>query len=212
MLPRVTRDWVDETVFIIAGGPSVRGVDLARLRGHRVVVINSSYMVYPQADALVFTDRRWWIEHQHRVRQIFDGQIVTLTPRDRMYDGLLVLERQRSGGMSTDPTRLAWWHTTLTTALNYVALRGATRIPVLGLDGANSGADGAMWHHTPHPIRWGANWNRYKYHGEALEAIAGPLLAQGARVYNLNPDSAHKMFQFASLDDFAPQVQMEMFT
>lgn len=201
MKPRVPRDWVGETVFLIAGGPSVDTVDLNRLRGHRVVVVNSSYITYNKADALVFTDRRWWTKHRRRVQATFGGEVVTLTPHHKeLYDGLSVYDRQRSGGISNDPTRLAWWHTTMTTALNWVALKGAARIGVLGLDGKDA-PDGRSWHHEPHPARWGRYPHRYEMHGKALEATVAPLCAIGVEVFNLNPNSAHKMFEFASLED-----------
>lgn len=193
MLPRLSRDWEGETVFVIAGGPSVRAENIDGLHNQRVVVINSSYAIAPWADALVFSDRRWWVEHQHRVRQTFEGQIITLTPTDRSYGGLLVLERQRSGGLSTDPTRLAWWHTSLTSAINMIVLRGATRICILGLDGEGD------WHHEPHPVKWGRNANKFKFHGEALEALVEPLKQAGVEVYNCNLCSRHEMFTRTSL-------------
>lgn len=195
MKPRVPRDWVNETVFLIAGGSSVLNVDLSRLHGHRVVVVNSSYAAYPNADALVFTDARWWRKHVKLVREIFKGEVVTLTPHEPLFDGLSVYERQRSGGISSDPTQLAWWHTSVTTALNWIVLKGASRICILGLDGKGD------WHHEPHPLQWGRNASKFELHAEALRAIAGPLNDAGVRVYNLNLDSAHGMFDFATLDE-----------
>lgn len=195
MLNRLTRDWEGETVFVVAGGPSVSQHDVDRLRGRRVVAVNSSYEKTPWADALVFTDLRWWRQHQSRVRATFQGQVVTVVPpKNDLYDGLLVLSRQRSSGISTDPTRLAWWHTSMTTALNMVALRGATRIGVLGLDGKGG------WHHEPHPELWGSHPRRYHFHGVALEAQVAPLRAFGVEVFNLNQNSTHKMFSFSTLD------------
>lgn len=194
MLPRLTRDWEGETVFVVAGGPSVGAVDINRLRGQRVVVINSSYALVPWADALLFSDRRWWVEHQYRVRETFEGQIITVTPPDKSYDGLLVLERQRSGGLSTDPTRLAWWHTSLTSAINMIVLRGAKRICILGLDGEGE------WHHEPHPLKWGRNASKFRLHGEALLALTEPLKTAGVEVYNCNLNSLHLMFTLTSFD------------
>lgn len=182
-------------MFVIAGGPSVNSVDLDRLRGHRVVAVNSSYTKYPNADALVFTDLRWWKLHEHRVRETFRGEIITVTPNDKRYHGLTVLERQRSSGISTDSTRLACWHTSMTAAFNMIALRGARAIGALGLDG-----DGD-WHHEPHPAKWGVNKNKFKFHAEALRAIVEPLRAADCWVLNLNPDSKHAMFPFATLDE-----------
>ena len=202
MKPRIPRDWVGETVFLIAGGESVKHVDLTCLRGHRVVVINSSYLACPWADALVFTDKRWWKKHRRRVRGVaFSGEVVTLTPHSELYEGLSVYDRQRSSGMSTDPTRLAWYHTSVTTALNWIALKGAARVGILGLDGKGD------WHHEPHPVTWGRNESKFKFHAEALREIANPLYSYGVHVFNLNRESEHKMFAFVSLDDLLAIAQ-----
>ena len=199
----VPRDWEGETAFIIGGGPSVTNVDLTRLHGHRVVVINNSYTVYPNADVLIFTDCRWWSVHGGIVRRTFWQQIVTIPPVHKLYPKrILVLDRQRSSGLSNDPTRVTCWHTTMVTALNLVALRGASRVGVLGLDGKDS--NGRAWHHEPHP--WKQNSKRYDRHGEALQELVEPLKTMGVEVFNLNPHSKHRMFPFALLDDLLPQL------
>lgn len=159
-----------------------------------MIAVNTSYEKVLWADVLMFTDHRWWRMHENRVRETFDGQIVTITPKQRDYGGLLVLQRQRSSGVSTDPTRLACWHTTMTAVLNMAVLRGAKCIGVLGLDGKGD------WHHEPHPERWGRYPLRHEKHGKALALIAEPLAAMGTHVLNLNPDSAHRMFEFSTLD------------
>lgn len=204
MKPRIPRDWVGETVFILAGGPSVTPADIERLKGQRVLVVNSSYYSVRGADTLLFTDLRWWRKHQRRVRSIFSGEVVTLTPDNEAYQGIKIYDRQRSGGISTDPTRLAWWHTSVTTALNYVALKGATTIALLGLDGQDA-PDGRTWHHAPHPEKWGRNPKCYEMHGIALAAMVEPLREIGVRVLNLNANSAHRMFEFGSMDELLPE-------
>jgi len=189
---RVPRDWEGETVFLIGGGPSVSEVDLNRLRGQRVVVINGSYAVYPQADTLVFTDVRWWGKYKPK----FKGEIITIDPVHKLYPKTIkVLDRQRSSGLSNDPSRLTCWHTSMTTAINLIVLRGASRIAIIGLDGHG------LWHHDPYPMNWGRNRKRFYFHGEALKAQVDPLKAMGVQVYNLNPHSTHKMFPFATLDE-----------
>lgn len=200
----VPKDWQGETVFIIGGGPSVADVDLSRLRGHHVVVINNSYVTYPDADCLVFTDLRWWTLHRLNVQKTFKGEIITLSPAHKLHHKKVrVVDRQRSSGLSNDPTRMTCWHTTMTTALNLVALRGASRVGVLGLDGKDS--NGRAWHHEPHPMKWGRNPKRYSFHGEALQEVVAPLAEMRVQVFNLNPNSTHRMFPFASLDDLLAQ-------
>jgi hypothetical protein len=61
---RVAPEWADETAFIVAGGTSVQQLDLALLRGRRVIAVNSSYEVVPFADFLFFNDASWWETHR----------------------------------------------------------------------------------------------------------------------------------------------------
>jgi hypothetical protein len=89
----------------------------------------------------------------------------------------------------------------MTTTLNFVALLGASRVGILGLDGKGD------WHHAPHPTEWGRNANRHSFHGEALKMQVEPLAALGLSVFNLNPASAHRMFRFAALDELLAQEE-----
>ena len=72
----IARDWVGETAFIIAGGPSVKTQPVDLLKGRRVIVINSSYERAPWGDILFFHDYIWW-QHHRTALQTFAGQIYT---------------------------------------------------------------------------------------------------------------------------------------
>lgn len=62
MVPAWTPDlrFAGQTVFVVGGGPSLRDVDLRRLRGHRVAVCNQMGHALPWADLLFFNDFAWW--------------------------------------------------------------------------------------------------------------------------------------------------------
>lgn len=197
----VPREWIGETALVVAGGPSLRGFDFTRLSGRRVIAVNDSCYSVPNADYLVFTDYRWWKKHARRVRAEFRGQVVTLTPVRPDFENLLVLERQRSGGVSANPARLAWLHTTLTSACNLAGLLGASRAGLLGADGSDA-SDGVSWHHAPHPSKWGRNPRRYRHHASALRELAGPLAALGCTTYNLNPASTYDAFPKMTFEEF----------
>lgn len=190
----VPREWEGETVIGIAGGESVRDVDLSVLKGRKVVVVNTSYTAWPDADWLVFTDLRFWTKHRRQVRNKFRGRVLTLTPDSATYaPDVLVVNRQRSSGVSIDPSRLVCWHTTLTTVNNFVALLGAKRLGWLGADGVG------QWHHEPHPKNWYRHTRWADFHTNALELQVEPLKALGLEVFNLNPNSKFRMFPFSTL-------------
>jgi hypothetical protein len=56
-------DWSDEVAVVLASGPSVGKANLALIQGYRVIAVNSSYKLYPYADALYATDLAWWKQH-----------------------------------------------------------------------------------------------------------------------------------------------------
>lgn len=65
---RVPPLWAGRSVFVLGSGPSLAGVDLARLRGHPVIAINGSFRLAmaagldqaSQAAVLFFSDTDWW--------------------------------------------------------------------------------------------------------------------------------------------------------
>lgn len=188
----VPREWPGESCFIVCGGESVASLDLSRLRGRRIIVINSSFYAIQDADFLVFSDERWWRRHCADARRLFRGRIVTITGM-RPSPHYLLLERQRSGGLSPDPRRLALWHTTTCAATNLAVHLGASVINFLGLDGCGG------WHHQPHD--WKSVTNKFDFHGLALQALVEPLHSLGVRAYNANPASAHRMFPHRSFEE-----------
>src|SRR6185369_2136873 len=59
-----TREWDGETCFILCGGPSAAAHDIGRLRGHKLIAVNSSIFTAPWANFLLFGDTRWWDEYE----------------------------------------------------------------------------------------------------------------------------------------------------
>lgn len=180
----VPRMWSDETCFVVCGGESVGELDLSRLAGRRVIAINNSGFSVPDADFLVFSDRRWWDKHRGRVLAEFRGQIVTVTPM-RPSPEYRLLERARMSGLTPDPRHLPVWHTTTTTAINLAVHLGARVINCLGLDGRGG------WHHDPH--EWKQTNKKFEYHALALRALVAPLRLMGIEA-RVTPASAYDFF------------------
>jgi hypothetical protein len=175
--------WEGEQCFIVGGGPSLTGFDFERLRGRRIIVINSSYEVVPFADVLLFGDDRWWHWRRDHARQ-FEGLIVTC-------GGILDfrLKRMRAAkpeGPTEDRQALAFRNTSLTAAMNLALHFGVSRMVLLGID-MKAAADGRTHHHKPHPhpSREGC-WDRQM---KDIVTFVEPLARRGVEVINANPDS-----------------------
>lgn len=150
----VPAQWPDETVFIIAGGPSVKTQPIARLKGRKVIVVNSSYQVFPEADYLYTMDCRWLKYHQEIIRGSFKGKVVTNSQDARRlpWPELLCLRKVPPPGLATDTRYVSGLRTSLHGAINLAChLTGWTgRIVLLGADGGRD-KSGTSHHHTPHP-------------------------------------------------------------
>src|SRR6185437_14057838 len=69
--------WKGQTVFIVGGGPSLIKFDLDRLRGHIVIVCNSTAMGCRGMGAtLFFIDDAWAMNH-HELVETWDGLVIT---------------------------------------------------------------------------------------------------------------------------------------
>jgi len=184
----VAPEWKGATVFIVAGGDSIRSQQqpIDRLRGRKVIAINSSFLIVPFADYCIFSDSRWWwhwhdgadggTKEQRRQLLDFAGRFIAVTP-SISHRRVLNLRKKRIGidcGLTSDRTRAAVHKTTLTAAMNVAAHLGASRIVLLGAD-MRRGVTGRDHHHKPHPWRvkpgcWDRQMMDLRYTIPALEA------------------------------------------
>lgn len=205
---RIPEEWKGETVFVVGGGPSVAYQRPHRLKGKRVIVINSSYETCPFADFLFFGDQRWHVEHRERPAfKAFlarGGRVVTVShPSGGPY--LLKLRRivptSEANGLTVTRTGLSSQKTSFQGAINLAAMLGASKIILLGLDGRRS-EQGMSHHHTPHkwPTKPGdITWVRQR---SQLQFIVKPLADRGIKVFNTCPYSTFPWWPYAPLESF----------
>ncbi|TGQ69522.1 methyltransferase domain-containing protein [Mesorhizobium sp. M00.F.Ca.ET.186.01.1.1] len=192
----IVREWEGDTVFVLAGGASVRDLDLSPLIGRRVIAINSAHRTWPQADILFFADHRWWTEIG--AKEGFGGRVVTTSgggPRD--VERLLKIDPAK--GIACKPTQLALARTSVTGAINLAIHLGCRRIVLLGVDGRFAG-DGTRHHHGaayPWPLVKGS----FDLHAAEFRAIAPSVAAAGVEVINANPDSVIDVWPKTSFED-----------
>jgi hypothetical protein len=186
----VPHEWPGECCYIIAGGPSVLAHNLDQLRGHHVIVINSSVHAVPWADFLYFGDWRWWNEPENQAATAsFAGRVVT-TSNMVCEPNVLVCRKAKPPGLSRARDSLTQKWTSLTAATNLAAhlVGPGGTIVWLGADGRPT-ADGRMWHHKPH--RWPPSPQRYDRHRADVATMVEPLRAMGIALLNASPDSAY---------------------
>ncbi|MFN4283512.1 MAG: hypothetical protein ACK4NA_12820 [Alphaproteobacteria bacterium] len=188
-----------ETVFLLAGGPSLDQATVDKLRGRRAITINSSCHKALAAGLddgpLFFTDNNWFEDHEAIVRA-WRGPVVTLSRKAKRE--LPDLVKRVEGEHRPDFTRggrtLRQGRSSGQTAISLAIAMGARRLVLLGYDMRPVG--GRTHHHDDYKT----GGDPEIYAREFLPAFAGwnaAAHAAGVRVLNATPGSALTEFPFA---------------
>lgn len=204
--------WLDETCFILAGGPSLKGFDAGVLRGHgRVISINDSWRIAPWADILYCCDQPWIEDQTRSNRASIDGSVRF---RDLLATGFWVkggdspktdprihiLRFSGQVGLETNPEALRTGNNSGYQAINLAYHFGAARIVLLGYDMHCDGAK-THWHDGPRApaSEFGKTLGRDMV--PYFEYLVAPLAAADVEVVNATPGSALKCWPMMSLEE-----------
>jgi hypothetical protein len=208
----VPRIWPGETVFLLGGGPSLRGFDPSVLDGRRVIAINNSWELKPDADVLYFCDSSWWTRKKPKaealagygrngdaVKAHFRGEFVVtigdlIDPR---------VKRLRNGGktsLSGDPSALKHGTNSGYQAINLAYLFGASRIVLLGYDMRTEG-NATHWHAGHGHGAAVVEHKLAKVFLPYFPALVQPLADAGVEVINATPGSALQCWPHVPLAD-----------
>lgn len=191
----VAPEWEGEVGYIVAGGPSVTQGDVDRLKGRKVLVINTSYEKAPWADFLFYGDKMWWTNNGKKVRETFAGRIVTVRMHNDWQSApndALVLLKVPDRGLATERHALTMHRTSLQASINLLVHLGVKRIVLLGVD-MQAAKDGRTHHHSPYPRKKHRrdNWQRdcWRLQMQDLKTTVKPLARLGVEVVNTSMDS-----------------------
>jgi hypothetical protein len=177
---RCERDWPDATAWIVCGGASLRGFDFERLRGRKVIAINSSVYSVPFCDVLFFGDRRWWVTHQNSIPKTV-GSIVSNSPTVNDARIKSMMKVKPPPGIVDDRCILPMSWTSLGPSLQLAVHLGVARVVLLGAD-CTAAKDGKVHHHDEHPWPQRPDWQKLQL--EALESTVKPLRKRNVEVIN----------------------------
>lgn len=202
--PTTVPDWSDRDLWIICGGPSLRGLDLIGLRDRgRVLGVNRAADFW-NVDAVcsidrVFIRKRWgWLASLAR------GPIEVHLAHDDSWGfpavpGSFRYTKSPEPGLSMSHGELRGLNSGFA-ALDLGVSLGAKTIYLLGLDLLRVAPGKSMhWHDG---YQWGnrsslTNYPRWaKDFDEAAESLPA-----GVRVVNANPSSAVRAFPFVSYEE-----------
>lgn len=195
------------TVFLIGSGTSIKTLhwnQIDWIRDRNVMVTNSNVKLFPNADALCWSDPQWEAENTFTFTTIsYATSLINFTvcpesvyrPSLGMINPYYKVKVDSFNGLNETPYHVNG-NNTGTRALNFLAHYRPKNIILLGFD-----LQGANWH------------NRYpatedKYHDQFLqnfEEIAPKLKALDINVYNANTPKLSRLtcFEFTDIREWS---------
>lgn len=189
---------------MLAGGWSVRGLDLARLPG-RVIAVNDAGVRAPRVDAIVSMDRLWteyrWSELRRLrvptwLRQACLLNLAELPDWLRMYrcDHTATELSDAPGALNGTNSGLV--------ALNLAYQQRPRRVVLFGFDMGRSPRGEPYWY-PPYPWRPGGGTSNGKYAEWAAQFAPAARAFAAAGVEVLNASPASRIPAFAKVDPAA---------
>ncbi|MHC5035412.1 MAG: hypothetical protein ACYTFZ_10285 [Planctomycetota bacterium] len=186
--------WPRGECFILGGGPSLRLIDVERLRGRRVIAVNQAYQLGKWIDVLFYGDCRWLLWNQKELLD-WPGLKVTCCEAHNGKPGIrAVLRESRPFGICRDPSRVSWNLSSGAAAINLAVHFGVRRIVLLGYD-MRKIEDEHNWHDEyKKRININAKRDPYQRFLRPFPDIAKGLERAGVECVNATPGSAIGQF------------------
>lgn len=188
-------------IYIIFGGPSLKGFDLSKLDNKPTLACNKCAEVY-KANAVISIDPTY-INTRSKFLKNYDGYValghretkpsISLI-NDIGPDYLFWHDKKHPEKMSDDP-EVIYGTNTGHAAINFAALQGFKKIHALGLDMGRR----SHWHsgYSNSGIADMGYWAKY------LDGCKDWLDGRGVELINYNPDSNVRAFKFGDLNDLS---------
>lgn len=181
--------------YIVGGGPSLLGFDWSCLKDKRVIAVNRSFEVLPDAECVYFSDLRFWDWHKdslvkHRAKKISGI-------RRMSHEAIETYKITGLTGLDMDPGCLRQGNNSGYGAINLAVHLGAKEIILLGFDMQFS--SGRSHWHDGYPV---LNAERvFRKMMGFFDTLVEPLKQLDVSVLNANPSSLLTAFPKISLEE-----------
>ena len=187
----VKRQFANETIYIIGGGPSLKNFDVKTLIGKKTIAINKAIIYHPTAKVLYWTDGRFYTWFKNEVDN-YKGLKFALKPGSQYTRDIQVLRKGKTHGLEEDPQVLAHGFNSGHAAINLAYHLGAARIILLGFDMGN---DGTQTHfHDGYPTRAAGDKIYHEKFLPGFKQLNVEIKTKGIEIYNASPYSRLNIF------------------
>lgn len=196
-------------VFVVGGGPSLRGFDWDLLEGESVIAVNRAYENVPDADILFSVDDRFYGWHCHKLWKcngirVWGNIHGREAPPEVQSVGCGGGEHAFGNTLET----LGHGGNSGYAAVNLAYVLGAETVYLLGFDMHSRGGKQQWWHDGYPKVNDDDVYARYRLAFQWLSDYFDRVIDRPFRIINLNRESAIRGFPFG---DFPDQV-MPTFT
>ena len=143
---------MNETIVIIAGGPSLTTEDVQYCEQTEVHIlgINDAYRICGKLKYLYACDRRWWFYHYSRVA---DYPCRKFSLENPGYPRIEIMENDGNDGLSFEWPKLRTGKNSGYQAINLAILLGYKRLVLLGYDMQHTGGRAHWFGDHPKPLQ-----------------------------------------------------------
>ena len=198
----------DETVYIVAGGPSLKTFNWDFLSDKTSIAINKSLYKVPSAKVLWWSDERFFRSHRAAIeshKASFKATAYISFYREQNPPWVNSYKFTKMRGYDETPDSLCHGNNSGYAAIHLAIKTGAKKIVLLGYD-FKFDEDGSTHWHDGHHDENGRKFN----HGEDsltknmlpnFKYLQIPALQHGVEIINANPESNLNIWPKRSLDD-----------
>ena len=195
-----SKEWPGETVFVIGGGSSLKGMDWDLVAPYKCIGINDAYTLGPFVDYNIFGDTAWFRYHKDDLRYGTAVPVgITAQPQSDVSWVKWVRRRVRALGQA--PGELGWFQNTGMSGIDLALKLGADKICLLGFDmKVDSETGEANWHPNDLNASDPKVYGKFLGAGKAFEKDIAERYSE-IEIVNCNPDSAWDAFPKVKLED-----------
>jgi len=180
--------WDVDRIVVVASGPSLTREDVKRIRGERVIVVNTTVKMIPWADVLYACDLKWW-EHNENLWRDFQGLKVTWAKPAAAKFNILYAYGKKEKGLGRDSLHTGGGSGHMAVNLAYLlATERLKQIVLLGFDMQYK--DGQPHWHGRHRRTSNPSENALKKWADRMVEMYKDLDSLGIDLINCTRESA----------------------